>query len=341
MHRSARCAGAVQAQTGWQVRVAAGPFIPLLYLICALLPALAWSADHVRVVVAGSEHSMGAQIVRDIGKTIAQPANIAFDLHYSSGSTDSLLRLKDGSGLQFALLQADLADAFLGAAARGSAEAGKLIAPARVIAPLYDEEIIFVVRSDSPLNFVHDIVNARINLGPSLGGSALTVSNLYRLMFGKALPEQQSSFHPHQEALADLTEKTVDVVAFVASRPAQLLAEMKPAARRFVKLLKFDPRHASAAAVTRVYSATRIPAATYPNLLTADLPALAVNIYLVRYGSNDALEARFGSAWCHYLPKLRAKGHSAIRDLKPVPPALAPGWQYAPAFAQKLVGCNG
>lgn len=310
-----------------------------LHLCFALNPA-AWSADRVRVILAGSERSIGAQIMRDIGRHIARPADIAFEMRYSTGSTDTLLRLREGSGAQFALLQADVAEAFLGAAARGSAEAGLLMAPLRVIAPLHEEEISFIVRADSPLNYVHEIAGARINLGPSLGGSALSVSTLYRLMFGTALPEQQSSFHAHHDALVKLTENSVDVVAFVAPRPAPLLAEMKPEARRFVKLLKFDPQHASAAAVTRVYGATTIPAASYPNLLSADLPALAVKIYLVSHGSNDALETRLGSAWCRYLPGLGAAGHAALRDLKPALLPLAPGWQYAPAFARELRACN-
>lgn len=313
--------------------------LALLFLhFCLTLSPAAWGADRARVVVAGSERGMGAQIVRDIGRLIARPAGIAFDLHYSSGSTDTLLRLSEGRGAQFAVLQADVAEAFLGAAERGSAEAGQLIAPLRVIAPLYDEELVFVVRADSPLEYVHDIANARINLGPALGGSALSVSTLYRLMFGTALPEGQSSFHGHRDALVKLTEQTVDVVAFVAPRPAPLLAEMKPQARQFVKLLKFDPRHPSAAGATRVYAATTIPAASYPNLLHIDLAALAVKLYLVSHGSHDALAARLGRAWCRYAPA--AEDPIALREIKPALPPLAPGWQYAAAFAQEMRNCG-
>ena len=35
-----------------------------------------------------------------------------------------------------------------------------IIRPLRVIVPLYNEEIYFIVRADSPLNFVHEIRDA-------------------------------------------------------------------------------------------------------------------------------------------------------------------------------------
>ncbi|MBK7767747.1 MAG: hypothetical protein IPI44_17800 [Sulfuritalea sp.] len=99
---------------------------------------------------------------------MAKPADIEFDVRHSPGSADALLRLREGSSLQFAVLQADVAEAVLGAAARGNIEAGQLLAPLRVMAPLH-EEIYFIVRNDSPLNFVHEIATARINVGPLRG----------------------------------------------------------------------------------------------------------------------------------------------------------------------------
>ena len=41
-----------------------------------------------------------------------------------------------------------------------------MIRPLRVIMPLYNEEIYFIVRADSPLNYVHEIKDAKINVGP-------------------------------------------------------------------------------------------------------------------------------------------------------------------------------
>lgn len=313
----------------------------LLALLCCMLTSAAWSSDRVRLIVAGAERSTSTQIVRDIAKHVGKAAEIEFDIRHSPGSADALMRLREGGGLQFAVLQADVAEALLGAAARGSIEAGQLLAPVRVIAPLHDEEIYFIVRSDSPLNFVHEIENARINVGPLRGDTALTIATLYRQMFNSVLPDQQTSFHSHQNALVKLTEQALDVVAVIAPQPTRLLADMTSEARRFVKLLKFDPKHPGVSTTLKVYSATTIPAASYPNLLDEDLPALAVRNYLVSHGRNDLLQARFANAWCQNLPRLRAEGHPGLRGLELAPQPLATGWMYSRLFEREMTACTG
>lgn len=323
----------------WPSRLPRVPLGLLLGVLCwfSILPAAA--ADRVRIIADGAERGTNAQIARAIAIFVAKPADIELDVRQSAGSSDTLARLREGSGQQFALLQADVAEALLGAAARGNIEAARRFAPIRVIASLHEEDIYFLVRSDSPLNFVHEIQNARINLGPLQSSTALTVATLYRLMFDTAVDERLTSFLSHQDALVKLTEQGLDVVAFVAPNPARLLAEMKPEARRFVKLLKFDPAHPGAGKALKVYSVKTIPAANYPNLLVEDLPALAVKIYLVSHGRNDALQLRLAESWCQNLPRLRVEGHPALSGLEPGLPPLLPGWNYSQPFERGLRAC--
>ena len=318
------------------------PALPLRFLLgllCWMSIPAASAADRVRVVVDGSERSTNAQVIRSIATFVAKPADIEFDVRTSAGSPDTLVRLREHNGQQFAVLQADVAEAFLGAAERGNTEAGERFAPIRVIAPLHEEEIYFMVRSDSPLNFIHEIENARINLGPRHRSTALTVATLYRLMFDTAIAERHTSFLSHQDALVKLTEGIVDVVALVSPQPARLLADMKPEARRFVKLLKFDSAHPGASRALKVYSAKTVPAASYLNLLSEDLPALAVKIYLVSYGTDNAQETRFAESWCRHLPRLRAEGHPALSGLELGLPQLVSGWKYSRPFERALRAC--
>ena len=311
----------------------------LLGLLCGISIQTVSATDRVRIIADGTERGTSAQIVRGIATFVAKPADIEFDVRNSAGSSDTLARLREGSGQQFALLQADVAEAMLGAAARGNIEAGRRFAPIRVIAPLHEEDIYFMVRSDSPLNYVHEIENVRINLGPPNSSTALTVATLFRLMFDTAIEERHTSFFSHQDALVKLTEQLVDVVALISPRPARLLADMKPEARRFVKLLKLDPAHTIAGKALKVYSARMIPAATYPNLLVEDLPSLAVRIYLVSHGRNDALQMRLAESWCLNLPRLRVEGHPALSGLEPGLPQLLPGWSYSHPFERGLRAC--
>ena len=61
----------------------------------------------------------------------------------------------------------------------------------------------------------------------------------------------------------------------VAGQPAKLFADMKPEARQFIKLLKFDPtRPRKPSARSKTYFPATIRPASYPNLVTEDMPAL-------------------------------------------------------------------
>ena len=123
----------------------------------------------------------------------------------SAGSAENVQRLRYEPGVKFALVQSDVYQAFLDQAAGGNAEAGNMIRPLRVIMPLYNEEIYFIARADSPLNFVHEIKDAKINVGPLRSGTALSATTLYRQMFGAPLPDANASFLTNEEALVKLT----------------------------------------------------------------------------------------------------------------------------------------
>ena len=95
-----------------------------------------------------------------------------------------------------------------------------MIRPLRVIMPLYNEEIHFIVRADSPLNYVHEIKDAKLNAGELGSGTALTTTTLYRLMFNAPIPEANASYLSNEDALVKLTtDKSVDVVAVIAGSP--------------------------------------------------------------------------------------------------------------------------
>jgi TRAP-type uncharacterized transport system substrate-binding protein len=311
----------------------------LLILLAGLHAGLAGGAERIRIFVAGAEHDAQAQMARDLGRHVARPAEIDFDIRTVAGTPEALQRLGESGTLQFALLQADAVDAYGRAARRGNGEARRLLEPVRLVMPLHEEEIHFVVRRDSPLNHMHDLAAARINLGPLRSGTALTAANLYRLMFDAAIPDAQASFLPHEEALLKLiTEQSLDAVAIVGSRPVRLLANMKPEARQFVKLLKFDAAHPAAAAVLGVYGAATATAAGYPNLLEADQPTLAVRIHLAAAGQgkrSDALLARFAAAWCRNPERLKAAGAAPASLNSPA------GWRLAPAVERELRACLG
>ena len=318
-------------------------FIPCLFALLVAHPGIAHAVAEYKIVTA-SERGTYIQIGRDLARYVAPRADIELDVLPSAGSAENVRRLRYEPGVKLAMVQSDVYQAFLDQAAAGNVEAGEIIRPLRVITPLYNEEIYFIVRADSPLEYVHQIRGTRINTGPIGSGTALTTTTLYRLMFGESIPDGNASFMSNEEALAKLvTDKSVEVVAVIAGQPAKLLVDMKPESRQYIKLLKFDRNHATSAAALRTYFPTMVRADLHPNLLNEDIPALAVRAYLVTYDFNlgDTREhlARLVRELCQSIAVLQTDGHPKWREVQLSMPELGRGWQYYRTTATEIRKC--
>jgi hypothetical protein len=296
-------------------------------------------------IVTGSERGTYIQIGRDLARIIAPPAGIRLEALPSAGSAENVRRLRYEPGVKLALVQSDVYQAFLDQAAAGNPDAAAMIRPLRLVLPLYNEEIYFIARADSPLEFVHDIRGARINLGPIGSGTALSSSTIYRLMFGSQVPESRSSFMTNEEALTKLigANPSLDVVVVVAGQPAKLLADMKPEAKQYVKLLKVDPAHATTRAALKTYFPATVKASNYPSILTEDVSGFAVKAFLVTYDYNvqnaGVHLARFARSLCENFVKLQAEGHPKWREVELALPDLGRGWSYYKPTATEIRAC--
>jgi len=313
----------------------------------ALALSLCASAVFAQVpykIVTASERGTYIQIGRDLAKFVAPDAGIDLEALPSAGSAENVRRLRYEPGVKFALVQSDVYQAFIDQAESGNAEARALITPLRLIMPLYNEEIYFIARADSKLNYVHEIKDARINVGPLLSGTAMSATTLYRQMFGAPSAEANTSFLSNEEALVRLTgDRSIDVVALVLGQPAKLLVDMKPEARQLIKLLKFDATNPASQEALKTYFAATIRAKSYPNLLSEDIPGLAVKAYLVTYdynlGTTVKLLARFARSLCNNFERLQAQGHPKWREVELALPELSSGWSYYPPMAREMQNC--
>jgi TRAP transporter TAXI family solute receptor len=295
-------------------------------------------------IVTASERGTYIQIGKDIAKFVAPSAGIDLEVLPSAGSAENVQRLRHEPGVKFAMVQSDVYQAFLDQDKNGNSEAGVLIRPLRVIMPLYNEEIYFIARADSELEYVHDIKSAKINVGPLLSGTAMSATTLFRLMFDSALPEGNASYLNNEDALVKLTtDKTVDVVVVVAGQPAKLLADMTPAARQLIKLLKFDASRPESQAALKTYFPVSVRATSYPKLLTEDIPGLAVKAYLVTYdyslGSTVNSLRKFATSLCQNFTILQTSGHPKWKEVDLALPALGRGWSYYPPMAKEIESC--
>ncbi|WP_194713562.1 TAXI family TRAP transporter solute-binding subunit [Noviherbaspirillum soli] len=316
--------------------------IPLL-LTLALLPAIAQARAEFKIVTA-SERGTYIQIGRDLAKYIADPADISLEVLPSKGSADNVARLRDEPGVKFALVQSDVYQAFLDQAASGNRSAGRIIRPLRVVMPLYNEEIYFVTRADSPLNYIHEIKDKKLSIGPVGSGTALSATTLYRLMFNQPLPEANATYISNEEALIKLTtDKSVDVAVIVAGQPAKLFADMKPEARQFIKLLKLDDKAAETRRAVETYYPAAIRPSSYPNWITEEVPTLTVKAFLVTYDYNLQHTTRYLNAFaeslCQNFDQLQAQGHAKWKEVKLELPALGKGWSYYPPMERTMRNC--
>ncbi len=315
----------------------------LLMLMLGMLPTAALARAEFKIVTA-SERGTYIQIGRDLAKFVAEPAEIDLEVLPSKGSSDNVARLRDEAGVKFALVQSDVYQAFLDQAATGNRTAGRIIRPLRVVMPLYNEEIYFVARADSPLNYIHEIKDKKLSIGPVGSGTALSSTTLYKLMFGQPLPEANAIYVSNEEALIKLTtDKSVDVAIIVAGQPAKLFADMKPEARQYIKLLKLDDKAKETQRAVETYYPAAIRPDSYPNWITEDVPTLTVKAFLVTYDYNLEHTTRYLNAFadslCRNFDTLQSQGHAKWKEVKLDLPALGKGWSYYPPMERAMRNC--
>ena len=295
-------------------------------------------------IVTASERGTYIQIGRDLAKFVAPAADIQMESVPSAGSAENVKRLRYEPNVKFALVQSDVYQAYLDLAGAGNREARGLINPLRLILPLYNEEIYFVARQDAPFDFIHQIKDQRISMGALGSGTALTAATLYRQMFGAAVADDKAQFLSNEEGLSKLvTDKSVDVVIIVAGQPAKVLADMKPEAKSLIKLLKFDQKTPSGQEALKTYFNATVRTSSYPNLLTEDVPSLAVKAFLITYNYEQAHTreylSRFGRSLCENFGKLQTEGHPKWKEVKLEMPQVGRGWVYYPQTSREIQSC--
>ena len=310
----------------------------------AAAPPPTAAASTAYKIVTASERGTYITIGRDLARFVAPDAQLELEALPSKGSADNVRRLRYDAGVKFAIVQSDVYQAYLDYANAGNAEAAELIRPLRVVLPLYNEEIYFVVRTDATLQYVHEIKDQRINIGPLQSGTAMSASTLYRLMFNEPLPESLIQTQSNEDALIKLTtDKSVDVVAIVAGQPARLLADMKPEAKKLIRLLKVDANAPATQAALQTYVTATIRSASYPNWLEQDVNGLAVKAFLVTYDFTYRQTVsdlvRFANSLCNNFAVLQSEGHPKWREVELAMPPLGIGWSYYRPTERVLRSC--
>jgi TRAP transporter TAXI family solute receptor len=307
------------------------------------IAAQALAADAPYKIVTGPERGTYIQIGQDLSKIVADPVGIDLEVLPSKGSAENVQRMRYEPNVKFALVQSDVYQAYLDMASSGNADAGKIIQPLRLIMPLYDEEIYFVVRADSPLKYIHEIKDKNISVGLIGSGTAQSSATLYRLMFGEPIPDQNAQHYSNEDALAKLIVRKIDVAIIVAGQPAKLFQDMNPELLQQIKLLRLDPGAAETARAKQTYFPATIRTSSYPNWIQEETPTLTVKAFLVTYdyglkGTVGTL-TKFADSLCTNFDNLQANGHPKWKQVHLELPPLSRGWKYYPPIEKHLRTC--
>jgi len=134
------------------------------------------------------------------------------------------------------------------------------------VTKLYNEEFHLLVRRD--IGSITDLANRRVNVGPSTGGTAMTAGRLFEVL---KLPVTITADSP-AVALERLRSGEIDAMAFVAGRPAPLLAGItKDDGLHFLDI-PFN------SAVSAAYLPARLTSTDYPVLVSPDHPVSTVAV---------------------------------------------------------------
>jgi hypothetical protein len=276
-----------------------------------------------------ASHDTDAAIAREIA---AVASRAGLELHVRSGNAPP-------AGPSVAIASFDTLRPPAGARwIAGSSDSGRAI-----LMPLYTEEVHVLVRRDSPLRYLHQIDNARIDVGPPGTGSHVTAKRLYVRLFGSELPASRTSELEPQEALRRLVrDRAVDAIVVVQAQPVAWLASLAPEDAALVRLLAVDPKHPASARAIEDSLPMRLRATGY-RWLDNDVQTLATMAFLV--ARRDGLDAtapdvtRLLSTLCAGLPELRAGGHRKWREVQPRL-YIEGGWQLWPAARDAIGGCD-
>lgn len=285
----------------------------------------------------------------------------------SRGAVDNIKALSKSKGVSFAIVQSDVYQTYVNLEKNDPDPAvrqwaAELLNSLRVVAPLYSEEIYFVVHKDSPMQELQDIEGKRLAIGPDGSGTNLTAKNIYYKLFGKAPVVVQPFIEEgvlgsdegtryirsalwhlaHPEAGAE--DRKADVVVIIGGQPMPLLQRLG----KDYKLLATNIKNDATEALLKDYSIGFADRKNYP-FLPKHMPVMMVQSYLITAQFRDKQRSgfvkQFAESLCKNYDKLYEHGHEKWKELvwspqRPHLPSLLSGWTYSDVTTPILEACR-
>lgn len=284
------------------------------------------------------DDAAAARVSADLARWIAPGLGQRIEAARSAGWADALSQTRSPGHL--AIVRYDALQSLRTTRPAGSAAL-------RVVAPLYREDVKFLVRSDSPLHFIHELEGRRINVGDPRSSRALTTRTVYARMFGHAPATRQLDTHDEAAGLTELIAGRIDVLVHVgdASLP-KAVGGQPPSADSRVRMLSLDATNPAARKALQQFLPSRTAPIGAPDSRAAPdtVPTLAVMSFLVTSEPDGPASRERLGRLVHAL--CAAQRGAAMSQLDPlwrsVDPSMQPdvGWPYDEAAARELGMCS-
>jgi TRAP transporter TAXI family solute receptor len=268
------------------------------------------------------------QDLADLGATCGQTLTV----QQSAGSLENILAVRERRNTQFGIVQSDVLD-YLQTYAADDAAIQQAIAGVVIAAPLYNEEIQSLAKRE--FASIADLTGQKVSVGVENSGTFLTSSLVLDLT--ETVPGE-TLFLNAQDSLVALLNNEIDAFFYVAGAPTKLLSTEGISAEQFHLLPLTET------VLTDAYTATQIPAGTYPFQPEA-VDLVAVKAVLMTYDydrtknsyhqqSCDAV-ANFSNLIASNFAELQASGHPKWNDVDLTD--IPPGWTIGNCVNRGLV----
>lgn len=185
----------------------------------------------------------------------------------SKGSQINLIALKESPGVDLAIVQADVMQAY-----KDSGKISSILNELRYISFLYNEEVHIVTLKNSNLKYIKDLENKKVAIGPSGSGTELTANNIFAILELNVNKINLS----YDEAFRKLLNHQIDAIILVGGKS---LSRLNPYLNK-IKFLNF--KQSSLNMLSGVYFKAKLTHEDYSNI-NEEINTIAVPSILVAY----------------------------------------------------------
>jgi hypothetical protein len=254
-------------------------------------------------------------------RRLLKPHGLNITIHSSNGAAENARALLERADVQLGIVQSDVVTAITD---QPASLAMRTVADGmRLVFPLFDEDVHIVARAG--ITDVSGLAGRRVAIGREGSGTYVTAITLVQL--AKIAPGALIAMDG-PEAVDSLRAGLIDAMVAVAGRPVRLLREAVKSSDRLSLVPITTP------AILEAYTATEIPARTYPWQPTA-VRTVAVKALLLTYDPDRRhceIIGRFAQHVVAGLGWLAKNGHPYWKRVDIEQPVK--GWQQYDCVSQ-------